>query len=453
MDIIHALIYQPIFNLLFLLYTYLGNNLGIAIIVLGIIVKVAMTPIMNSQKKMAQKQKDISKQLNELKIKYKDDPQTLLKEQMKLQGGIGSSLGGCLMLIITIILFLQIRGVILDLTNQGWHAFNKVAYIESWKQGETNLTFPVSDLSAGKHKISFDITSNEYTYKQDVYFWVYSNNDEKTKFEKEASDAFSSNSSNVGQFNNSSGVVKFNSVEGNHRMSAYSPNFTSNFVVNSGLKDLNFYFRYPFEINKLDIKLKIDDKEIQNLAYSKGKLVNLNFFGIDLGTTALEAAPNSNLLGNITNPSVLPYIALALILGISQYFGIKYLSPTKSTDIVESKNIIEGEVIEEKAELAKTKDEKKKQKLQKDIQNKEKNETSQAEDMAKTMEDMSASMSWMFASLSVITSLGMLGGAQFFPAGLSIYWTSQSIFDIIKGKFGSKLASSISLVLKKEKNS
>jgi len=440
MEIIHTLVYQPIFNLLFLLYKIGGENLGIAIVLLAIIVKILMIPVMNSQKKMAIKQKEIAGQLNELKVKYKDDPQTLLKEQMKLQGGMGAGLGGCVMLIVTILLFLQIRTAILDLTNQGWHAFNNVAYVDSWKQPVDSLSFQMPTLSSGSHIINIDIKNGEFIYSKEVEFWIYSNDEEKKKYQKESNDKFGKNTSSAGQHNGSNGVIKLVSMSGNHLISMYSPQLRDSYVVSSEQKLFETYFRYPSNAYNKELEFKVDGNALNTFVLTKGSSINLNFLGIDLGKTAMDVAPDSNVISNLLHPAVIPYLILALALGLAQFFSFKYLTPSKSTDIQEAKNIIEGEVINETAELEMTKDQKKKELLSEDIKNKLQNEEGQAVDMAKTMEDMSSSMSWMFAALSVITSLGLLGGAQFFPAGLSIYWTSQSLFDIMKVIYGGKLS-------------
>jgi YidC/Oxa1 family membrane protein insertase len=443
MEIIHLFIYQPIFNLLYLLYSLLWNNFAIAIISLAFIVKVATIPMVNSQKRMASKQKEVAGKLKELKVTYKDDPQTLMKEQMKLQGGIGSAFGGCLMMIITIILFLQIRSTILDLTNQGWHAFNKVAYVESWKRPEDSLKFDIPKLTTGEHKISLEVLVSNKTFKQDVRFWVYSTDADKEKYKKEAETYLKSNSTSLGQLNGSYGVVKVAASDNSDVSSIYFPSFSDNFVVNENLGRVDIYFRIPFDSKDLQIKAKIDEVDITNFALTKGEMINLKYFGIDLGKTAIEVAPNGDLISNLIHPSVLPYLILAVLLGLSQFFSIKYLTPTKKTELLEAENIIEGEIIEEKVELSKTKDQKKKEKIEKDIDNKVVKEKDLAEDMAKTMEDMGSSMGWMLSVMSVITSLGILGGSHFFPSGLSIYWTAQSLFDIIKGILSNKFVQEV----------
>lgn len=444
MNILEILVYQPTFNLLFLLYKLLWSNLGLAIIVLAIIVKTLTIPMMNGQKKMAQQQKDTQAQLKEIKIKYKDQPEQLLKEQMKLQKGMLSGLGGCLFVIITIVLFLQIRSSIIDLTNQGWHAFNKEAYVESWKQPEDSLkmTLP-NDLTTGKHTLSLIINLEDRKYIQDITFWIYSNDEEKKKFETESTDFIKQNSTSHGQLGNTYGSVKVIADSGDSITSVYSTKFLNNFVTADKSKQFDVYFRYPFNApnDKKNIVATLDSLPIENFAISKGEWVNLNILGIDLSKTAIEVAPGGNLFTNILSPTVLPYVILALIVGISQVFSMRYMTATKATDVKIAENIIEGEVIEEEAKAKLTKNPKKKQELEKDAKEKSENEKDLSLDMAKTMEDMTSSMGWIFGSLSILTSLGLLGGSQFFPAGLSIYWTAQSLYDIIRGVYTEKFKS------------
>jgi membrane protein insertase Oxa1/YidC/SpoIIIJ len=47
-------------------------------------------------------------------------------------------------------------------------------------------------------------------------------------------------------------------------------------------------------------------------------------------------------------------------------------------------------------------------------------------------------MMFLFPLLTIITSLGYWGGANLFPAGLSIFWTIQSIFVIMQQSMTNK---------------
>lgn len=76
-------LYKPILNtLLFLISVMPGRNLGLAVILLTLIIKLALVfpnhKALKSQKKMQQ----VQPQLEALKLKYKDDPQRMAQETM-----------------------------------------------------------------------------------------------------------------------------------------------------------------------------------------------------------------------------------------------------------------------------------------------------------------------------------------------------------------------------------
>jgi YidC/Oxa1 family membrane protein insertase len=77
--------YQPILNLVIFLYDIIpGNDLGVAIIVLTIIIKLLLLPLskiaITSQKAL----QDLQPKLEELKKKHKDNKEAMSKEMMKL---------------------------------------------------------------------------------------------------------------------------------------------------------------------------------------------------------------------------------------------------------------------------------------------------------------------------------------------------------------------------------
>ena len=88
---------RPMLNALLWLYSTLGNQFWLAIIVFTILIRVLMTPLMLPQQRAAKKMQDLQPQLKELQKKYGKDRETLAKEQMKLykEGG-ASPFSGCL---------------------------------------------------------------------------------------------------------------------------------------------------------------------------------------------------------------------------------------------------------------------------------------------------------------------------------------------------------------------
>lgn len=94
--------YKPIFNtLIYLIGVVPGNNLGWAIILLTIIIKLLLLiPNQKALKSQKQMQK-IQPQLDAIKKKYKDDPKRMTEESMKIwQKHKVSPMGSCLPMLI-----------------------------------------------------------------------------------------------------------------------------------------------------------------------------------------------------------------------------------------------------------------------------------------------------------------------------------------------------------------
>lgn len=84
-SVFNILLYQPLFNILVLLYQYFpGQDFGLAIIILTILIKIALYPLgsqaINAQKKLAQLQPKVQ----ELQRKYKNNREKLVQETLEL---------------------------------------------------------------------------------------------------------------------------------------------------------------------------------------------------------------------------------------------------------------------------------------------------------------------------------------------------------------------------------
>jgi YidC/Oxa1 family membrane protein insertase len=99
-DIWNTLIFYPIMNGLLLLYSFFGNNLGWAIIVLTVVLKFILFPFTKGQLDSSRKLKVIQPKLEKLQKKYKRNPKKLQEEQVKLYKEIGYNPLGCLFSII-----------------------------------------------------------------------------------------------------------------------------------------------------------------------------------------------------------------------------------------------------------------------------------------------------------------------------------------------------------------
>lgn len=112
----NTIFYQPIFNLLVLLYdTIPGNDIGVAIIVLTAIIKLILLPLnvqaLRSQKAM----QDIQPKINELKEKYKDNKEEMTKAMMALyRNEKVNPFSSCLPLLIQLPFLLALYRVLLS---------------------------------------------------------------------------------------------------------------------------------------------------------------------------------------------------------------------------------------------------------------------------------------------------------------------------------------------------
>ncbi|MEG8947817.1 membrane protein insertase YidC [Rosettibacter firmus] len=91
-------------------------NYGLVIIVLSIIIKFALHPLTRQSMKSMKKMQLLQPKINEIKEKYKDDPQRIQKETMKLYSTYGiNPMGGCLPILLQMPILIAL-----------WSLFNNV---------------------------------------------------------------------------------------------------------------------------------------------------------------------------------------------------------------------------------------------------------------------------------------------------------------------------------------
>jgi YidC/Oxa1 family membrane protein insertase len=96
-DIWTVIILRPMLNALLWLYSVLGGQFWLAIILFTVVIRLLMTPLMLPQQRSAKKMQELQPQLQELQKKYGKDREKLSQEQMKLYREAGvNPLGGCL---------------------------------------------------------------------------------------------------------------------------------------------------------------------------------------------------------------------------------------------------------------------------------------------------------------------------------------------------------------------
>lgn len=95
MNVWELIIQQPLTNVLIVISNAFGNNFGIAIFVLTILVNLALLPLTLSQIRYSKKMQELQPKLAELQKKYGKDKQKLSEETMKLYKGTGCLQPGC----------------------------------------------------------------------------------------------------------------------------------------------------------------------------------------------------------------------------------------------------------------------------------------------------------------------------------------------------------------------
>ena len=94
-----TIIVDPMINALLYIYSFLGENFGLAIIVFTILVRLLIYPLTAKQLKSARDMQEMqkSKKWQDIQKKHKSDREKLSQEQMKLYQEMGiNPFGSCL---------------------------------------------------------------------------------------------------------------------------------------------------------------------------------------------------------------------------------------------------------------------------------------------------------------------------------------------------------------------
>lgn len=119
MDIFNTLFYKPIYNALIFLYENIGTDLGISIIVLTVLIKVALLGLSKKQISSQKEMQEIQPKIKELQKKYKKDKERLAKETMALYKEHKiNPVAGCLPLIVQMVIFITLYRVIINLAGR-----------------------------------------------------------------------------------------------------------------------------------------------------------------------------------------------------------------------------------------------------------------------------------------------------------------------------------------------
>lgn len=105
----YSLLYQPIVNALVFLDQRLFHNLGLAIVVLTVVIRLFLLPLTLSSMRATNKMKELAPEINRLKKKHGKNKQAFAKAQMDLYRQRGANpAAGCLPQIIQIIVLIAL---------------------------------------------------------------------------------------------------------------------------------------------------------------------------------------------------------------------------------------------------------------------------------------------------------------------------------------------------------
>lgn len=411
-----VLFYQPTFNILIIFYNLIGNNLGLAIVAVAFLSRLITYPITKNQIKFAKQSREMQKKVDVLKKKYKKNKEKLNEELVKLQSKyLPSQIGGCLPMIILIMLLLQVRSGIVNLVDKGWHAYNEIAYTSSLKRNEDYVKYETKeDLSLGTHTLKISVKSDngvsiEKGYEFEITEDINARSKEIRDGEKDKSESQKLIEKKERELETktyrATGISLYSEFFAKSSVMITIKNFlifpTDSKVVyltNQKKPNFEFYIRPPSNHIMIgsDTKVFIDDKDVTSeSSITQGDAINLDFLGMDLSKVAADYS--------LFEKKVIPYIILALLVGGSQYLSTLIISGFSPKE--------------------KKKEEKKK---------KDKKADEEMPDMSEMMGMASKQMMIAFPLLTTVTSLGYFGGSNIFPSGLSIFWTVQSLFVIIQ---------------------
>lgn len=107
-----SIISRPLFWLLKFFYKFIGNY-GWAIVLLTIITRIPFIPLINKSQQSMKKMQDIQPRMNEIKEKYKKDPQRMQKEMMGIYKKYKvNPVSGCLPILLQIPVFFALYKIL-----------------------------------------------------------------------------------------------------------------------------------------------------------------------------------------------------------------------------------------------------------------------------------------------------------------------------------------------------
>ncbi len=166
-EFFHALIYQPIYNLLVFFYNvFPWGDFGVAIIALTLVLKFALYPLSKKQIQSQKALQALQPKIKEVQERYKKDKQEQAKRLMSLykENGVNPA-AGCLPLIIQLVILITIYRVIISITSNGLTVNPADLYAVVANPGQINHFF-LSLVDLSKPNLLFAVLTAAAQYWQ-----------------------------------------------------------------------------------------------------------------------------------------------------------------------------------------------------------------------------------------------------------------------------------------------
>lgn len=141
----NTLIYQPILSSLLWLYQITGSNLGLAIILLTLAIRVILIPFTLPQLKSAKKMASLKPELDALKKKHGHDAKLFQQKQLELYKTHNiNPLAGCLPFIAQFIVLIALYQVFMSTLNgNGMGEVNSIFLLWDLRDKDTTYILPI----------------------------------------------------------------------------------------------------------------------------------------------------------------------------------------------------------------------------------------------------------------------------------------------------------------------
>lgn len=157
----NSILFNPAINIFVFFYKISDSNLGLAIVILTIVLRIVLWPLLKSQLESTKNMQKVQPRLTEIQKKYASDVVKLREEQMKIfkEEGV-NPLGSCFSLIIQIPILYAVYEAIVVLSAHSASYVNKIMYFKFLNYPENyhyNLNF--LGINVGKDAITVGIFS------------------------------------------------------------------------------------------------------------------------------------------------------------------------------------------------------------------------------------------------------------------------------------------------------